>query len=136
MTSDQIAVSLGLLLGIVAVIGTFAFVSVVVFSENRRKEREAFYRTEVHKKLVEQEGGKTDQLRALLHVEEVTRARQIREALRIAGLATGAAGIGMVILGAGGGEWALWKIGYVPAAVGLAMLVYGLLPSSVARQQA
>jgi hypothetical protein len=130
MTSDQLAVAFGLLVTVVAVLGTFTFVSIVVFTEGRRKEREAFYRAEVHKKLLEQAGGSADQLRALLQLEAATRSRQTREGLRIGGLATGAAGAAMLLISTGGGDWVAWRIGGIPLAIGLAILACSLLPVS------
>ena len=136
MTSDQIVLSFGLLVSLVAVGGVFAFVSVLVYSENRRKEREAFYRAEVHKRVLEQPGGGADQLRSLMLVEEAARARQTRDSIFTWGLVTTAVGIAMLILQRGGGAWTLWKIGYVPLSAGIAMIVFVGLTSFRTKPQA
>jgi hypothetical protein len=130
MTSDQIGVAFGMLVAIVAVGGAFGFVSVVVYSENRRKEREAFYRAEVYKRLLEQTAGGADQLRALILVEEAARARQLRDGLLIAGLLAMAVGAAMLMLQRGGGDWVLWRIGWIPLFAGIAMMIFVALTSS------
>jgi len=135
MTSDQISVAFGMLVAIVAVGGTFGFVSVVVYSENRRKEREAFYRAEVHKRLLEQTAGGADQLRALIQVEEAVRVRQLRDGLLIGGLLAMAAGAAMLMLQRGGGDWGLWRVGWIPLLAGIAMLIFVGLTASRTRAE-
>lgn len=130
MTPDQISVGFSLLVTMVAVGGVFGFVSVVVYSENRRREREAFYRAEVHKRVLEQPQGGVEQLRALLLIEDAAQDRQMRKGFMIAGLLTTAVGTAMLLLQGGGGSWSLWKVGWIPALAGVAMLIFVALTSS------
>ena len=46
----------GLLLPIGAVVAVFTFVTVASWAENRRKERESYYREETYRKIVEHGG--------------------------------------------------------------------------------
>ena len=43
----------GLLLPIVTMVAVFTFVTVATWAENRRKERESYYREETYRKIVE-----------------------------------------------------------------------------------
>ena len=46
----------GVLIPVVAIIAVFVFVAVASWSDNRRMEREAFYRHETYRKMLEQPG--------------------------------------------------------------------------------
>ena len=114
----------------------------MAWADARKKEREAFYRSEVRKKLIEQWGGtNSEQLRELLrddsrhselrqlcdlaHEDRPPDPRRRRERLLLAGLVTSALGAGLVIalnLMPTGSRIAY--IGIVPILVGVALLIH------------
>ena len=106
----------------VASIAMFSFVAVTTWSDARRKEREAFYKSETAKKLAEHS---PEASLAYLRLEEENRRRRVREGLKLGGLITFAAGIGVIALFAVlGNERGLWVLGLVPLLVGLALIAY------------
>ena len=117
----------GALIPIAAVIATFAWLSVASWGEERRKEREALYRSETLKKAAEVGGPGAQAIVELLREQELLSERRRVEGIKLAGIAALAAGIGVAIflyaLEPMPGK-PLFAVGVVPALVGLAMLVY------------
>lgn len=112
----------------VAASGMWAFIAVATWSDNRRKEREAYYRHETMKKIAEMpaESGLM-----LLRETERYSARARRETMKAAGLITSAVGVGlMIFLRAMESREPAYLVGLIPLLVGLAMLLhsYFLLP--------
>jgi hypothetical protein len=111
----------------VVMICIFTFVSINAWAEQRRKEREAFYRSEVLKKLAESTGEQAQQVLDLIREQDRAKDRHRRSGLKLGGLIVTGVGIGLcVMLGlqAPGGGWA---VGLIPLLVGVAMLVYGFV---------
>ena len=103
-------------------IALFSFLAVATWSDNRRREREAFYKSEMLKKLSETSAENAAIL--LREDEHLTRRRQ-RESARLGGLVTVAAGIGLAVF-----LWGLvperrvYLLGLIPLLVGCALLAY------------
>jgi hypothetical protein len=103
----------------------FAFVSVLLWSEARRKEREALYKTELLKKLAETPGPGADAVLASLREEERRKHDRKREWLTLGGVLCAALGLAVLvayciapnILADG-----VWTVGFVPLLLGLALL--------------
>jgi Flp pilus assembly protein TadB len=111
---------------IVTVIAVFTFAGFAAFSDNRRKEREAFYRYEFRKKLIEQGTGASERVLELMREEDRAEQRQAREGVKLGGLITAAVGLGLIFgLRFIKGE-DVWMVGYIPLAIGIVMLLYGL----------
>lgn len=106
----------------VATIAVFSFISVTVWSQNRRREREAFYRHEVLKRLTEMKSEGAEQVLRVMREEERRNGRILIEGLKIGGLACMAAGAGIVTL-LWGAERARMA-GVIPLFVGVALLIY------------
>ena len=112
---------------IVANVFFFAFLSVIGWASQKRREREAFYRYEVLKKLVEQGGAGGQQALELIRTEAQLQDRRRREARILGGLITAAIGASSMILlyvltpAAG-----LWSAGLIPLSVGAVILLYSL----------
>jgi Domain of unknown function (DUF6249) len=107
----------------VAAIAVFTMVSIVVWTQNRRREREAFYRSEMLKKLLEQQGATV--VMDVMRAEERASARKIREGVKIGGLVASGAGMGLLAM-----FWDLHRarpVGFVPLFVGLALLAYAFV---------
>ena len=66
---DMFSLPLALFLSVGAV-AVFSFVAVAVWSDNRRKEREAYYRSEALKKMIEAQGTGASSAVELLRQEE------------------------------------------------------------------
>jgi hypothetical protein len=111
---------------IVTVIAVFTFAGFAAFSDNRRKEREAFYRYEFRKKLIEQGAGAHEQVLELVREEDRAELRRRREAVKLGGLVTAGVGVGLLFgLRFIEGE-KVWMVGYIPLFIGVVMLFYGL----------
>ncbi len=114
----------------VLMVSVFTFVTVAAWAEQRRREREAFYRSEVLKKLAESTGEQARQVIERMREQERNQERQRREGGRLAGVITTGVGLGtsamFAVLVPGG----VWGIGLIPLGVGLALLLYnyGLAP--------
>ncbi len=105
----------------------FAFLSVVGWAQQKRREREAFYRHEVLKKLVEQGGTGGQQVFEMMRKEAELQDRRRREARILGGLITAVIGASLMILlsilvpVAG-----VWAVGLIPLSVGAVILLFAL----------
>lgn len=112
---------------IVTVIAVFTFAGFAAFSDNRRKEREAFYRYEFRKKVIEQGGAASEKVLEMMREEDRAELRRAREGVKLGGLITAAVGVGLIFgLRFIEGE-SVWMVGYIPLFIGVVMLLYGLL---------
>jgi hypothetical protein len=117
---------LTLLIPIVAIISVFTFVAVASWSENRRKERETYYRHETYRKIMESPGSSTQAVVRLMRQEEMQQQRRRLEGLRLGGLITFVVGIGvMVFLYALIPDEAVYLAGVIPVLIGSVLIVYG-----------
>jgi len=126
-TASLLSQALPLLIPIVGSIALFGFLSVASWADARRREREAFFRHELLKKVADSPGGQ--QVVALMRQEEADRIERRRQAIQLAGWVTLGAGIGVGVLlsqlvrvVAG-----LWAVGAIPALVGAALVLHGIL---------
>lgn len=108
----------------VTTVALFAFLSIVGFAAQRRREREAYYRHEVELKLAERGELSPDRLSQMRQEEELFRWRRRREAIKLAGLITLALGIGLIVAIPSVPDGPPKLLGAIPGAVGLVMLLY------------
>ncbi len=109
----------------VAAVAVFSFVGVAAWSDNRRKEREAYYRGETLKKIVEAQGTGAGSAVELLKEEERIAARRRLEGQKLGGLITFAVGIGlMIFLRAVDHNEPAYLVGIIPLLVGGALIAY------------
>jgi len=114
-----------LLVPIVGSIALFGFLAVATWADSRRKEREAFFRHELLKKLAENPSSNADQVMQLLRQEETDRMERMRNGIRLGGWVTLGAGIGVMVLIAQLVRVSgLWAVGAIPALVGAALLLH------------
>lgn len=130
MSANPVAMT-ALALGMVGTVATFGFLGVASWANARRREREAFYRNEVLKKLAE--AGPDGSSAALAMFREQQRAsdRNRLEFQRLGGLILAAVGIGLMALLKGVARHeSAWLAGLIPALMGAALLIYsyGLAP--------
>lgn len=109
-----------------ATVASLTFVTVVVWAESRRKEREEYYRFEFRKRLVED--GKMDAaaFASLIGYEHELVRRQGRQKLLVAGFVFVGIGAGALIGLQFIGD-SVWMAGFIPIGIGLSMLAGGLL---------
>src|SRR5215469_252026 len=81
----------------VGAIALFSFVAVAAWSDSRRKERVAYYRSETLKKIAETAGPGSNAPHEYMREEEQISTRRRREGIRLGSLITGAVGIGLMI---------------------------------------
>lgn len=109
----------------VGAIALFSFIAVASWSDSRRHEREAYYKSETLKKLAE---STSSDAVAVLREQERIAARQRQEGIRLGGVVTAAAGIGVMVF-----FWVLvpdrpvFVLGVIPLLVGAALLVYSYI---------
>lgn len=112
----------------IAVIGTagVAFVPIIVWLDNRQKERQAHYRDEMARRIAEA----SDAGPVLEYVREIERAdaAQTRTKARVAGLITIAVGIAlMIFLYQLVQEAPVYLVGLIPLLVGVVLLIFSEL---------
>lgn len=109
----------------VGAIALFSYLAVAAWSDSRRREREAYYRSELLKKLADMPG---EGAVALLREHERGATRRHREGIRLGGLVTSAVGIGvMVFLRALAPTAPLYLAGVIPLLIGAALLLYSYI---------
>ncbi len=116
-----------LFLGI-SVIGGCSVGSVSVWAQERRREREAYYRSEVLKKIAENEGAGAASALEFLRQEQSNFRQRVREGTKLAGLITGLVGLALVpFLLEVVPQRPVYLAGLIPMLVGVALLVYSYL---------
>jgi len=106
-------------------VALFSFLAVATWADNRRREREAYYRSELLKKLSEMQG---DAALPLLREQERNATRRHREGIRLGGLVTAAVGIGlMIFLRAIPTDGPVYLVGLIPLLIGVALLVHSYI---------
>ncbi|MGP8094401.1 MAG: DUF6249 domain-containing protein [Candidatus Sulfotelmatobacter sp.] len=118
----------GIMVPIVGSIAMFSFLAVAAWSGARRKEREAYYRSETLKKIAESSGDGANSAMELLREQEKNAAKRRLEGVKLGGLITVAVGIGfMVFLHGVEHEEPAYLVGMIPLLIGVAMLAYAYM---------
>jgi hypothetical protein len=107
----------------VGAVALFSMISVAVWSEARRKERESYYKNDMLKKLADTPGPGANSALELLREEARIGALRTRQGLQIGGLITAAAGLGVLIFLRAllGSQQGVYLCGLIPLLVGLAL---------------
>jgi len=130
MSRNPVAIT-AFVLGMVGTIATFGFFAVASWVHARRREREAFYRSEVLKKLAETGAEGSSAALEMFREEQRSADRNRLETQRLGGLILAAGGVSVMALlrGVATNESA-WLSGLIPALVGAVLLIYsyGLAP--------
>ncbi|MGD0346499.1 MAG: hypothetical protein ABSA85_07075 [Terracidiphilus sp.] len=117
----------GILLPIVSTVAFFTFLSIIFWVSYRKREREAFYKSETLRRITEASGEGAKAAIELLKEDDRLKRINTREGLKIGGLICIAAGIGLTALlltleGVHPGS--PYLVGLIPGLVGFAMLFY------------
>src|SRR5215472_9001881 len=125
LSSDAAVTMVAIAVPVVGSIALFSFLAVASWSDARRKEREAYYRTETLKKIVESPGEGANAAIELLREQDRRAALSRRSGQKLGGLITFAVGLGlMLFLHAVNREEPVYWVGAIPLLIGLALLVY------------
>src|ERR1035438_2678193 len=112
------------LLPSVVAFALFSFLSVSKWSDNRRREREAYYKSETVRKVMEMPGATPATVQEFAREQQAIADRRRREGLKLGGLITVAAGIGIMVFLLGKPGPGIFTVGAIPLGVGIALLVY------------
>jgi hypothetical protein len=125
LNSDAAVTMVAIAIPVVGSIALFSFLAVASWADARRKEREAYYRNETLKKIVESPGEGAKAALELLREEDRRSALGRRNGQKLGGLITFAVGLGLMLFlhAVNRGEPAYW-VGAIPLLIGLALLVY------------
>ena len=107
----------------VGAVALFSMISVATWSGARQKEREAYYKNDMLKKLADAQGPGANSALELMREEARIATVRMKLGLQIGGLITGAAGLGVLIFLRAllGGEQGVWLCGMIPLLVGMAL---------------
>jgi hypothetical protein len=119
MQADQIAV----MIPIVLCVATFSFLSITTWVGGKKKEREAFYKSETLRRITEGAGDGAKQAMEMLREESRLERLKKREGIKLGGLICVAAGAGISVL-LGVHHALAATVGLIPGLIGVAMLVY------------
>jgi hypothetical protein len=120
-------IGLWLFLSVGAVALFVVFIPLVTFIESRRKEREAFYKAETFRRLVEASSEGAKAAIELLREQERLKRIKTREGMKIGGIINIGVGLALVIFlraMLGGEQGAPYLCGLIPGFIGVGMLVY------------
>jgi hypothetical protein len=104
-------------------IALFSFLAVASWADARRREREAYYRSETIKKIAETQGA--DAAMSLMREDKSTARRRELEGIRLGGMVTSGVGVGLMIFlhETARGEPA-YLVGLIPLLIGVALLAH------------
>ncbi len=114
----------------IAAAALFSFVAVATWASERRREREAYYKSETIRKIAEAQGAGPAVAVEFLREQEKIATRQRREGQKLGGLITAAVGVGMMILIAAvtrEEREPVYLAGLIPVLIGVALLAYAYL---------
>jgi len=117
----------------VLMISIFSFVSIAVWTEARRKEREAYYKSESLRRIAEMPGEGAKYVIEIIREEERIRQANGRaseiakiQSMKIGGVVTIAVGLGLMVFLyflIDRGDKPAYLVGLIPALIGLALLI-------------
>jgi hypothetical protein len=113
----------------VASVALFSFIAVAAWSGERRREREAYYRSETIRKIAETQGAGSNSALEFLREQDRITARRQREGQILGGLITAAVGVGLMIFLRSMRETdaqQAYLAGLIPLFIGLVLVGYAV----------
>ena len=110
----------------VASVALFTFIAVASWSEARKQERVAMYRTELLKKVAENQGEGARQVLAMLRQRDERRQAEKRHGMLLGGMITCAVGVALMVLIFSvnpPGVYA-WTVGLFPFLIGAVLVLF------------
>ena len=121
------AMGMWMFLSVGAVALFVVFIPLVTWMDTRRREREAFYKAETMRRLVESSGDGAKAALEMLKEQDRQQRVKTREGMKIGGMINLAVGLALVIfLRALVGNEPAYLCGLIPGFIGIAMLTYAL----------
>ena len=114
---------------IVGAVALFSFLAVATWSDNRRREREAYYKNETIRKAMEMPGATPATVQEFVREQQALADGRRREGLKLGGLVTVAVGVGMVVFLIGKPGPRIFTLGAIPLFIGIALLGYAYFMS-------
>jgi hypothetical protein len=112
----------------VGAISLFSFIAVASWADARRREREAYYKSETTRKIIEAQGTGASSALELIREEEKNEARRRSEGIKLGGLVTSAVGIALLIfLRVLIKDEPVYLSGLIPLLIGVALLSYAYI---------
>jgi hypothetical protein len=110
----------------VASVALFTFVGVAAWSGARMQERVEMYRTELLKKVAEQQGDGARQILAILRHESLRRETDKRHGILLGGMITAAVGVALMALiySVNPPEVHAWTVGLFPFLIGVVLMLF------------
>ena len=111
----------------VASVALFSFVAVAVWASERRREREAYYRSETLRKVAETQAAGGTSAIEFLREEQKYAARRLLEGQKLGGLIVFAVGVSLMIFIKGvsrNDPNPAYLVGLIPMFIGAALLSY------------
>jgi hypothetical protein len=109
-------------------IAGIALVGLIVWLTERRKEKEAFYRADLLRKISEASGESAQKVLEMMRHEDRQAQLRRREGLKLGGLIVMAAGLGfMAMLWTIERSEPVWTIGLIPLLIGAVLFGYVIL---------
>jgi uncharacterized membrane protein (GlpM family) len=116
---------LSIIFMLVSLVAVFSFVALLSWIKGRRREREAFYHSEVLKKMVDKPEAGGQNLLEMMRQEERNAQIRRREGLKLGSLIVTAVGAGLIVfLAAVDRDEPAWVCGVIPLLIGIAMFAY------------
>jgi hypothetical protein len=117
-----------MLIPIVGSIALFSFLAVAAWADARRKEREAYYKSETLKKIAESSVDGAKAAVELMRDQQNNIGKRRLEGMKLGGLVTAVVGVGVIILLRGlVPDEPVYLTGVIPLLIGLALLTYVFL---------
>jgi len=111
----------------VGAVALFSFLAVSAVSGTRLKEREAYYESEMLKKIAETQGGATNPALEFLRERERIAAAKRFAGIKLGGLVNVGVGLALLIfLRVLQGNDGVYLVGLIPMFIGFALLAYPL----------
>jgi hypothetical protein len=114
---------------IVGAVALFSFLAVATWSDNRRREREAYYKNETIRKAMEMPGATPATVQEFVREQQALADGRRREGLKLGGLVTVAVGVGIVVFLIGKPGPRIFTLGAIPLFIGIALLGYAYFMS-------
>lgn len=114
-----------IIVGTLVPLAGIAMVVLIVWFEAQRKEKQAFHRSELLRKIAESQGDAADKVLEMIRQEEFEAKIKRREGLKLGGLITAAVGLGVIAaLAILLPDKPIWIVGLIPFLIGAALVVY------------
>ncbi len=127
MSPEQLEHIGEMIVPIVFLVSMFTFITLAIWLGNRRKEREAFYKTETLRRITESSGEGAKAALELIREDDRLKRIKSREGLKIGGLVNIGVGVALLIfLRALIVNEPVYLCGLIPAFIGVALLAYVL----------